>query len=85
MNTPVVWQFLFLLLIFSLVIFVMYRRGLLPDFNDIGKDSVLDKFDNLYYGMGLPVLENSKKITEHARQVNLRAARLKGAKGNDHK
>lgn len=85
MNSSFMWQSLFLLLIFSLVIFVMYRRGLLPDFNDVSKDSVLEKFDNLYYEIGLPVLENSKKITERARQVNLRATKLKGAKGNDHK
>ena len=62
----------------------MYRRGLLPDFNEVVRDSVLDKFDNLYYEKGLPVLENSKKLTERTRQVKLRAARLKGAKGNDY-
>jgi hypothetical protein len=84
MTSLFAWQSLLLLLIFSLVIFIMYRRGLLPDLNDVSEGSILDKFDNLYYEMGLPILENSKRITEHAREVNLRAAKLKGAKGNDH-
>jgi len=85
MNSLSAWQSLVLLLIFSMVIFIMYRRGLLPDINSTSKSTIVDKFDNLYYEIGLPVLENSKKITERARQVNLRASKLKGAKGNDHK
>lgn len=68
-----------LLLIFSLVIFIMYRRGLLPDFTNSIERTLSEKFDGLYYETALPVLEKIQNNTERARQVNKRASKLKGA------
>lgn len=84
MESLRVIQAVSLVAIFLLVIFIMYRRGLLPDLTDTIEPNLSDKFDSLYYEMALPVLDKIKSTTERARRVNKRASKLKGAK-NDNK